>query len=135
MTTFLDLMPKEEREKALAKAKRRLERAKSIKGHDVSPEFFNVAKAGNYWGWPAICAIRRGYTVEPDVDDQGNLFYKKVVLTLEEVMVFLDAADKVRYSQLIEQIHGGTISNSYKTSSTSFDSALSPFTEKAGVTE
>lgn len=141
MPSLLDLMSEEERNKALERARRRMERAKSRKGHDVSPEIYLVAKAGSYWGWEAMMAIRRGYTIEAKIDDRGNLVtdksgnivYKKSTLTLDEVTLLLDGADKVRYAQLTEQIHAGVVSNSFTSSSKSFDNAINPFTEKAEV--
>jgi hypothetical protein len=133
--SLLDLMPKEERDKALERARKRQEKNRARKGLDVSPEIFTVAKAGIYFGWEAVMAIRRGYTIDPDLDEDGNLFYKKHILELDEVMVFLEGADKVRYSQLIEQVHAGVVSGSFKSNSQSFDGALKPFTDRAEVVD
>ena len=133
--SLLDLMPEVEREKALERAKRRQEKNKARRGLDVSPEIFTVAKAGIYFSWEAVMAIRRGYTIDPDIDEDGNLFYKKNILELDEIMVFLEGADKVRYSHIIEQIHAATVSGSFKSGSKSFDSAIKPFTDRAEVTE
>ncbi len=143
MPNLLDLMPDDERKKSLERAKKRMERNKARKGQDVSPEIFLVAKAGTYWGWKAIRDIRRGFTVEPICDNRGklvldkngNVAYKAVTLSLDEVMLLLEGADKVRYSQQIEKIHAGVVSNSFKSGSNSFDSALRPFAERAEVKE
>lgn len=133
--SLLDLMPKEERERALDRAKKRQEKNRSRKGLDVSPEIFMVAKAGIYFGWDAVMAIRRGYTIDPDIDENGNLIYRKNILGLDEVMVILEGADKVRYSQLIEQVHAGVVSGSFKSNSQSFDGAIKPFTDRAEVAD
>lgn len=143
MPSLLELMPKAEREKAIENGRKRIERQRAKKGRDVSPEIFLVAKAGIYWGWDAMMAIRRGYTLEHVVDNRGELVLDssgrpklmKSTLTLEEVQLLLDGADKVRYSQLVEETHAGVISQSFKSSSKSFDGALEPFKEKAKVTE
>ena len=142
MPNLLDLLPEDSRKKAIERAERRLQANKARKGLDVSPEIFLIAKAGNYWGWEAIKDIRRGYTLEPVFDqrgnvvtDNGNIKYQRNTLTLEEVNLLVEGADKVRYSQLIEQTHAGVVSGSYKSSSKSFEQALKPFTDKAEVKE
>lgn len=143
MPSLLELLPKEEREKAIENGRKRLERNKARKGRDVSPEIFLVAKAGVYWGWEAMMTIRRGYTIEHVVDNRGELVLdksgnpvvKKSTITLEEVQLLLDGADKVRYSQLTEETHAGVVANTFRSSSKSFDNAIEPFKEKAQVTE
>lgn len=126
--SLLDLMPQEEADKALERAKKRLDRQKARKGLDVSPEIFLVSEFGYYFGWDAMLAIRRGYTVVPGTNE-------KELFTLEEAQVLLEGARKVWYSKLIEQTNSGIISNSFNTSSKSFDSAIEQFKEKAEVKE
>jgi hypothetical protein len=131
--SLLDLMPKQEREKAIERGKKRLERNKSRKAVDVSPEIFLIAEALYYGDWDMVRAIRRGYTIEEDLDAQGNLIYQKHVLTLEEVQVLLEGARKVWYSKLVEQTHSGMVSNSFKTSSKTFNDAVKSFADRAEV--
>lgn len=132
---LLDLMPTEEREKALKRAKRRLSANKGKHSIDVYPEVFLVGKAGEFWGWEAMMAIRRGYVVNPDVDDEGKLFYTKSVLTLEEVLILQEASSKVRRSQDITNVHTGMIANSFSPSSKSFGDAIKPLEDRAEVKE
>lgn len=119
--SILDLMSKQDREKALAKARRRLAYQK---GRKISPELYMVAEFGYYFGWEALLALRRGYTVEPV---SGN----KEIFTLEEAQVLLEGARKVWYSKLLE--HGGmnVATNSFKSGSKSFDEAVRPYKERA----
>lgn len=124
--SLLDLMPKEEAAKAIERGQRRMENSKSKKGLAISPEVFLVSEFGYYFGWEAVLAIRRGYTVVPITGE-------KEVLTLDEAQVLLEGARKVWSSKLAEQAHAGVISNSFKSSSTSFDSAIKPFTDRAEI--
>lgn len=126
--SLLDLMPKDEADKAVARGKKRLEHNKSRRGLDITPEMFIVAEMGYYFGWEAVMAIRRGYTINPESKE-------KEIFTLEEAMVLLEAARKVYYSKLLEQTHSGVISNSFNMSNKSFQSATQPFVEKAEVKE
>lgn len=133
---LLDLLPEAERKKALERAEKRLYRQRAKKSLDVTPEIFLVGEALYYGDWEMVCAIRRGYTIDPDLDEKtGELTYKKNILTLDEVQVFLEGARKVWYSKLIEQANAGIISNTFHTSSKSFDTAISQFKEKAEVKE
>ncbi len=141
--SLLDLMPKQEAEKARENAKKRLERQMSRKGLDVSPEMYLVSEFGYYYGWDAVLAIRRGYTIEPVMDSrgnfvtdkEGNIRYHPSTLTLEEAQLMLEGARKVWYSKITEQTHAQMIGNSFKTTSKSFSQAVKPFTDKAEVKE
>ena len=141
--SLLDLMPKEEAERALKNAQKRLDRQQSRKGLDVSPEIYLVSEFGYHFGWEAVLAIRRGFTIEPVIDARnefvtdakGNIKYKPSVFTLDEAQILLEGARKVWRTKLVEQAHAGMISNSFKTSSKTFDDAVKPFTDKAEVTE
>jgi hypothetical protein len=126
--SLLDLMPEEDAKNVIDRAKRRIERNKAKKGLNVSPEIFLVAEMGYYFGWEAVMAIRRGYTVVPGTNN-------KEVFTLEEATVLLEGAKKVWYSKLIEQAHVGVVSNSFNSSSKSFDNAITPFVDKAEIKE
>ena len=126
--SLLDLMPAEEREKALEKAEKRLARNKTRRGMKVSPEFFMAAEFGYYFGWDALLALRRGYTVDPVTGD-------KEVLKMTEAQLLLEGAKKVWYTKLVEQVEANVISNSYNSQGKSYEAAIKPFKERAEVEE
>lgn len=113
--SFLDLMPKEERERAIEKANKRLSNQKQRKSLDVSPEMYLTSEFGYYYGWEAIKAIR---------NDE---------ITLPEVQVLLEGARKVWYAKLIEQTQAGIVSNTFTTPAKGFDQATRQFAERAEV--
>lgn len=120
-------MPKEEAAKAIERAQKRTQNVD--RGNlAISPEIYLVAEMGYYFGWEAVMTVRRGYTIDPET---GN----KIMFTLEEAQVLLEGARKVWYAKLAEQTHSGMISNSFSSSSNSFNSAIKPFTQKAEVKE
>lgn len=128
---LLDLMPDAEREKAIERGKKRLEKRKARKGLDVSPEIFEICEFGYYFGWEAVMAIRRGYTVAPVTGE-------KELLSMEEVQVMLEGARKVWYSKLIESASASmssTASAFSKTPYQTLENSLKPMQEKAEVTE
>lgn len=142
--SFLDLLPPEEAQKYSERAEKRLEKQRAKKGLDVSPEMFIVGEAGVYLGgWEAMLALRRGYTVVPETKsyktkDGETVYYTNYVkepLTLNEAQVMIEAAKKVHYSQVLEQIHANGISNKFVTSASSFNNAIKPFEEKAELKE
>jgi len=124
--SLLDLMPKAEAEKAIKRGQERMARQRAKKSVDISPEIYMVAEFGYYFGWDAMMAIRRGYTVEPGTN-------KKEPLTLDEALVLLEGARKVWYAKLIEQAHSSVVGNSFRSASGSFDNAIKPFAEKSEV--
>lgn len=129
--SLLDLMPEVEAKSALERGERRMERQRSKKGLDISPEIYLVAEFGYYFGWDAVLAIRRGYTVEP-------VSGEKEVFTLKEAHVLLEAARKVWYSKLVEQSHGNMVASASKFSQNpgqSFNNGVKPFTDRAEVTD
>lgn len=142
---LLDLMPEADRNKAIERAERRYAKNKSRRGLDVPPEFYSASELGYHYGWPAIMAYRRGYTIVPKTDEDlledkelnkdpaWTSKYKREMLTTAESQLLLEGAKKVWYSKLLEQIQAGTISNSFNVSSNSFESAIEPFVEKADV--
>lgn len=126
---FLDLLSEEGRAKAIERAQKRNERTRSRKGQDISPEIYMVSEFGYHFGWDAMLAIRRGYTVEPVTGD-------KEVFTLEEAQVLLEGAKKVWYTKLIEQGHAtlvATNSSQAKNPGESFNKGVKPFAEAAEV--
>src|SRR5690606_30506734 len=93
--SLLDLMSPEDRQKAIIKAEKRLERRKT-QSLDVSPEMFIVAELGYYFGWEAVVAIKRGFITT--YDEKMNL--KKSTFTLEEALALIEGAKKVWYSKV-----------------------------------
>lgn len=126
--SLLDLMPKEEADKAIERGKRRMARQQSRKHLDVTPEIYLVSELGYYFGWEAVLAVRRGYTVVPGTNE-------KEIFTLEEAQVLLEGARKVWYSKLVEQSQASMIGNTFRSSSKTFDGATKPFAERAEVKE
>lgn len=107
--SLLDLMSPEERDKALSRAAKR---SASIKARSVavSHEMFLVGEMGYYFGWDAILAIRRGYTVT--FDSAGKPI--KEPFTLEEAEVLVEAAKKVWYSKVIDQVQSASSESAVK---------------------
>lgn len=140
--SFLDKMPKEERQKYEERAEKRLKKQESQKGLSVPPEFYNASVFGYYYGWEAIMAYRRGYTIVPKTDEdlaedkrlgkkpEWTSRYKREMLTSTEAMLLQEGADKVWYKKLSEQAHAGVISNTY-TMKGSYNDALKPLEDKA----
>lgn len=127
--TLLDLLPPDKAKEAVERVNKRLEKDKSRRGLDVTPEQFLVAEMGYYFGWEGIMTIRRGYTIDP-------LTHEKQIFTLEEAMVLLEGARKVWYTKMKDQAHAGMIGNSFKVGEkTSFESATRPFTERSEIKE
>lgn len=144
--SFLDKMPAEQRKKYEERAKKRIEKQQAQKGLSVPPEFYDASVLGYYYGWEAIMAYRRGYTIVPKTDEDldNDLMeakrtgkdpkyvskYKREMLTSTEAILLMEGADKVWYKKLSEQAHAGVISNSY-TMKGSYDQSLKPIEEKA----
>lgn len=126
--SLLDLMPKEEADKAVERAQLRMARQRSRKGLDVTPEMYLVAELGYYFGWDAVMAVRRGFTVVPVTGERETF-------TLAEAQVLLEGARKVWYSKLVEQSQAAIVGGSFKSSSKSFDGAVKQFTDRTGVAE
>lgn len=136
--SFLDKMPEAQRKKLEERAEKRLERQKAQTGLDVPPEFYDASVMGYYYGWEAIMAFRRGYTIVPKTDEdlaedkrQGKKpewtsMYKREMLTDIEAHMLIEGANKVWYKKLKEQAHAGVIGNSFTVQGT-YDQALKPF--------
>jgi len=130
--SILDLLPENERKKAIDRGRKRLERQRTRKGLDVSPEIYMVAEFGYYFGWDGVLAIKRGYIEK--LDAYGKTI--KEPFTLDEALVLLEGARKVWYSKVIEQSHGNLVAHAStysKSPGTSFNNGMKPFTDKAEV--
>lgn len=130
MASLLDLMPQEERDKAIERGKKRLERNKSRKSLDVSPELYIVADFGYFYGWEGVLAIKRGYIEKTDA--KGNVV--KEPFTLDEVMALTEATNKVWYSKQITQAHGtfaATTAPLYKNPAEAFNRTVQPLVDRA----
>lgn len=129
--SILDMMPPEEREKALERSKKRMERSKARKGLDISPEIFELCEFGYYFGWEALMAVRRGYTIEPVT---GN----KELLSMDEVQVILEGARKVWYTKLKDSASTNMVSIMSalsKTPGQTLENQLQTLSEMAKVTD
>lgn len=129
MTSLLDLLPKEERERAIEKGKKRLERKKT-QHHDVSPEMFAIAELGYYYGWEAVMAIKRGYITKYNED----MKIEKSTFTLEEAITLIEAAKKVWYSKVIDTAHAQLVAEGAahsKNPGSTFIKGMEPFIKKA----
>jgi len=125
---LLDLMPKEARDRALARAEKRLAKRTG----QISPEMYLVAEAGYYFGWEAIVAIKRGYIEYTDKDGTT----KQSLLTLEEVSSLVDAARKVWYTKVLDQSLGSmnaNISSNTKNPMEAYRSTMKPFLDEVGA--
>lgn len=142
--SILDLMTPDERDRALKKAEKRLSKGES-KSVAISPELYIIGEIGFYYGWDAVLAIRRGYTVGYARDERGNFIRKDgklveepEIFTLEEATTLVEAARKVGYSKLIEQAHSQMVASASKfakNSGQAFENGMRPFAERAKVKE
>ncbi len=132
--SLLELMPQDERDKAIERGRRRMDRQRTKRGLDVSPEIYIVAEFGYYFGWEAVLAIKRGYIERIGPDDS----IIKDPFTLDEALVLLEGARKVWYSKLTEQGHAALIANTSvynKNPGQAFNNGVKAFTDRAEVTE
>lgn len=113
MANLLDLLPPEEKAKAIERGKKRYAQSEARKGMKISPKIYAISEFGYYYGWSAILAVRNN---EIDMDEMNAL---------------LEGARKVWYSKLVEQAGAESIANSYKTQNPSFTDAIKPYSEKA----
>lgn len=132
--SFLDRMPADQRRKYEERAEKRLDKQKSQKGLDVPPEFYNAALLGYHYGWEALMAYRRGYTVVPKTDEddrtEGDSEYKREMFTSVEASILIEAAEKIWYKKLTEKTHSSVIGNSFTTNGT-YQQALKPMEDMA----
>lgn len=126
MASLLDLMPKDEREKAIARGKKRMERKK---GSTISPELYITAEFGYYFGWEGVLAIKRGYIEK--VGSNSEII--KEPFTLDEVLALIEAAKKVWYTKVIDQSHGNLVATNAAHSNTpgqTFNRGISTFSDR-----
>lgn len=122
-------MSPEDKQKAIAKGKKRMERSKT-QTLDVSPEMFVIAELGYYFGWEAVVAIKRGFITT--YDEKMNL--KKSTFTLEEALALIEGAKKVWYSKVIDTAHGSFIahrSTQVKEQGKEFNKGMKQFIDRA----
>ena len=122
-------MSPEDKQKAIAKGKKRMERSKT-QTLDVSPEMFVIAELGYYFGWEAVVAIKRGFITT--YNDKMEL--KKSTFTLEEALALIEGAKKVWYSKVIDTAHGSFIAHRSARETEQgkeFNNGMKPFIEKA----
>lgn len=127
--SILDLMTPEHRAKAEASAKKRLDASKTER-MSVAPEAYVLAELGMYFNWQAVVDAKRGYIDYRDSD--GN--YHQSIFTLEEAVVMVEAAKKVRYAMLIDEAHAAMIASASKYSKTpgeTFNKNMKPFIDRA----
>lgn len=142
MASFLDKMPAEKRKLYEERADKRLKKQEAQKGLDVPPEFYNASLLGYHYGWDAVMAYRRGYTIVPKTDEdlaedkrlgkkpEWTSKYKREMFTTTEAFLFMEGAEKIWYKKLSEQAHAGVIGNSF-TIKGSYDEALKPIEDRA----
>lgn len=103
MANLYDLMTDED--KAIVK-NWAIERQTRKYKTDVPMPFFVAAQLGFYYGWEAVLAFRRGFTVRLDSfkDKDGSIHLRTVKesFTLEEATALIKAAEKVDYLKKTE---------------------------------
>ena len=127
--SLLDLMSTEDKEKAIARGRKRLEKAK---GSAISPEMYVIAEFGYYFGFEGILAIKRGYIEYTDA--KGSVV--KEPFTLDEVLALLEAAKKVWYSKVIDSAHGTMVASASKYAKQpgeAFKGGMQPYIDKADL--
>jgi hypothetical protein len=119
MPNLLDLMRPEDRERAVARFKRRMEGSDKFDNR-ISSEMYLLAELGYYFGWQAIRDVKEN-------------FY-----TMEEIYPILEGAKKVWYSKLVEQanITRAAVDSSNPLAkkhekNTAFKSNMKPYVERA----
>ena len=126
---LLDLMSPEDKEKAIARGRKRLDKAK---GSSISPEMYVIAEFGYYFGFEGILAIKRGYI--DVVGSDGKVVHEP--FTLDEVLALLEAAKKVWYSKVIDSAHGTMVASASKFAKQpgeSFKGGMKPFIDRADL--
>lgn len=116
--TLLDMLPEKKRETALKKYQERKNR-KLAETLEIPYEWFVVGQMFYYGGWEAARTLRRGYSLEPvltnvDKNGHGDIKYKKVVFSLEEAMMMIDASRKVWSSQVVDMGYAHMVGSASK---------------------
>ena len=133
MANLLDLMTKEDRKAALDSYNKRMSGNNAYRKAKVSPIAYLLAEAGTYFGWEAIVAAKRGYI---EYFDEHSGKKKKMLFTLEELSTLVDAARKIRYSEIVNQARGTQIATGSvlsKSPESTFRKGMKPFIEGAKV--
>lgn len=129
MPNLLDLMSEEDRQLMISLADKR-KRNGGFATVSVSPEAYLVAELGYYYGWSAIESVKRGFV--ETFDDNGNK--RKIILSMDEVQLLVEAARKVWYNKLIEmgrstQVAAASVMS--KHAKKAFTDGMKPFMERA----
>lgn len=134
MSNLLDLLSEEDRAKAQSAYEKRMAGDTSYrKEQKISPEIYLIAEFGYYYGWGAVEAAKRGY-IEHFDEHTGER--KKMILTLEEIAVLVEAARKVWYSKVLDTSRGSLVavgSAMSKNPGSSFKNGMKPFTRGAQI--
>lgn len=131
MANLLDLMSKSDRESAISAYNRRMSGDNTYRKQKISPIAYMIAQLGMMYGWPAIEAAKRGYI---EVFDEHTGKRSKMPLSMEEISVLVDAGQKIKNSDFLNQARctqvatGSVLS---KSPETSFKKGMKPFIEGA----
>lgn len=127
MPSILDHLSSEDREKAIARGKKRLEKRDT---GSVSPEMYLITEFGYYLGWEAILAVKRGYIESRD----GHGKIVKEPFELDEMMALLEGLRKVWYSKQIEIARTNLVAvrsaNHQSDPTGSFEKGMQPFKDR-----
>lgn len=125
-------MQPDERERALAAFERRKSGDTSYrKDLKIPPEIYLIAELGYYYGWGAIEAAKRGY-VESFDEHTGKK--KKILLTMEEIAILVEAAHKIWYGKVVDQARGAQAASASvmsKNPERTFKNGLNPYMQRA----
>lgn len=134
MSNLLDLMSEEDRKKSLEAFEKRMNGDTSYrKDQKIDPTVYLIAELGYYYGWGAVEAAKRGYI---ETFDDHTKERKKMILTLEEIAVLVEAARKVWYSKVLDTSRGSFVavgSAMSKSPKQSFKEGMKPFAKGAQI--
>lgn len=115
MANLLDLMKPEDRKAAEDAYEKRMAGDSSFRKNKVSPVAYLLAEFGVLYGWEAIAAAKRGYI---ETFDETTGKKTKLILTMEEVEVLVDAGNKVKHSDRVNHARGTSVAISTAMSKT-----------------
>ena len=98
MANLLDLMTESDRNAAINAYERRMHGDNTYRKQKVAPIAYLLAQFGMMYGWSAIEAAKRGYI---EAFDEHTGKRQKIPLTMEEVSTLVDAGQKVKYSDFL----------------------------------
>lgn len=116
MVNLLDLLPEDEKNRAVSRFENRMRRSDRHVKNRVSNEMYIVAEFGYYFGWGGVAAIRNNE------------------ISLAEVNALLEGARKVWYAKVIETGRSHQISVASAMSNDpnkSFETGMKPFRKAA----